>query len=444
MKLSLNDNFCSSPWFHIRVNPAGYYIPCRWAPEWNPTDNISNYNIANCSIADYMNSQVMQEFRLRNLAGERSEICSHCYYEDEHQKLSGRQFQLLKSAINSTNFNKTFCASPHFIDFNYSANNQGHTTRMPVDLQIDLGNTCNSACIMCNPTYSSKLATDYQKLHQMSDTVFPQYLPVTNWADNPELLDRFISELITIPNIKYLHFLGGETLYLKSFYKICNALIEAGLSKDIIIGTTTNGTIYSKELEDLIKQFKQVHLGISIETVSPLNDYISYPSDIKSVLSTIDKFLALRKDTNLYVSLRITPNIYSIYHIDQLFEFMITHSVTAESCNILSSPSCLRIELLPASIRNEIIDKIKTIIKQYDIAPSNVVVNRRRNDLIDPVISNTIYQYLNLLSTIEVVSGPDQERKNLITFTKSFEQLRNNCILDYLPEYEEFLRSYGY
>ena len=72
------------------------------------------------------------------------------------------------------------------------------------------------------------------------------------------------------------------------------------------------------------------------------------------------------------------------------------------------------------------------------------MVNRRRNDLIDPVISNTIYQYLNLLSTIEVVSGPDQERKNLITFTKSFEQLRNNCILDYLPEYEEFLRSYGY
>jgi len=33
---------------------------------------------------------------------------------------------------------------------------------------------------------------------------------------------------------------------------------------------------------------------------------------------------------------------------------------------------------------------------------------------------------------------------DLINYIKELESVRNNCILDYLPEYENFLRSAGY
>lgn len=437
----LKDSFCSSPWFHIRINPAGYFLPCRWF--LNQT--TSNYNIANTSIAEYMNSATMSEIRTDFLEGRSPDICNGCYYEDSHNKVSGRQRQLLKSAITLEKFTNSFCSSPHWKDFSYSATHHGQTTRMPTDLQIDLGNTCNSSCIMCSPLYSSKLKTDYDQLVQLEPSIFKSYTPFKNWADNPQLVDKFVNELSVIPNIRYIHFIGGETLYLKSFYTICNRLIELGLAKDISIGTTTNCTVYTAELERIIREFKHVHLGLSVEALHTVNDYIRWPSKIDAVSSNIAKFLQLRKDAGLHVSLRITPNIFSIYHLDTVFKFMLDEKITAESCNILSDPSCLRIELLPKELIKQCLDKFDHIIQTYQLAPSDkVIVNRRNDNFIDPVIAQIIFEYKHLLENYIIPNNIEEERYNLVKFTRAFEQLRNNSILDHLPEYEEFLRSYGY
>ena len=327
----LKDTFCSSPWFHLRINHAGYYLPCRWGPASQPSD----HHISNTSLTEYMNSDIMKSIRLDLLSGKSVDICNACYYEDRHDKVSGRQRQLLKSAVSVINFDKTMSASPHWDMFTFTNEHQGQTTQTPVDLQIDIGNTCNSACIMCNPPSSSRLAVDYEKLINIEPKLFKQYEKFKNWSDDENLIEKFVNELAEIPNIRYIHFLGGETLYLKSFYIICNRLIERGLSKNISIGTTTNATVYTPELEHVIKNFKHVHLGISIETVTPLNDYIRWPSEIDQVLANIDKFIELKKQADLQLSLRITPNIFSIYHIDSMFEYMIKNKIIAESCNIL-------------------------------------------------------------------------------------------------------------
>jgi MoaA/NifB/PqqE/SkfB family radical SAM enzyme len=441
MKSLLSDNFCSSPWFHIRINPQGNYLPCRW----DSYHNTSHHTIANTSITEYINSEVMTTLRLQILNGKSPDTCSSCKYEDQQNKVSGRQRQLLKSAINIQNFNKTLCASPHWEHFKYSHNNQGYTNNQPVDLQIDLGNTCNSACIMCMPTYSSRLVSDYKKLHKIQPMLFRNPDVLVNWADDPVLVDKFVNELSEIPNIRYIHFLGGETLYLKSFYDICNQLIANGTAKSISLGTTTNCTVSTPELENIIKGFKHVHLGLSIETMHPVNDYIRWPSKIDDILNNIDKFILLREQTGLHLSLRITPTIFSIYHIDTLFEFMIKNSITAESCNILQDPSCLRIELLPKKITEKIIEKINWIITKHNLVPNNqTILNRRRDDLVDPVIRDIIFEYKYLLETYQYPNNVEEERYTLVRYIRAFESLRNNTILDYLPEYEEFLRSYGY
>lgn len=441
MTSSLRDNFCSSPWIHIRIDPTGQYLPCRWSSHQNTT----GYNIANTSIVEFMNSGTMQDIRTSMLAGDALAMCSACYYEDSNNKISGRQRQLLKTAINIQNFDKTLCASPQWEQFKYSYDHHGLTLNQPVDLQIDLGNTCNSACVMCIPTYSSRLAADYVKLNLVDSTLFKNYKVGKNWADDDLLVDKFVSEIVDIPNIKYIHFLGGETLYLRSFYKICNSLIESGHSKNISIGITTNCTINGPELDHIIKNFKNVHLGLSIEAFHSVNNYIRYPSVIEQIRDNIQYFLSLRDQTALHLSLRITPNILSVYHLDSLFEFMLSNKITAESCNILHEPSCLRIELLPDNIRQEILAKINTLIATFGlIKTEDVIINRRRDDLVDPVIRSIIFEYKNLLETMQPPTDLDQERFNLVRFLKAFESLRNNSILDYLPEYEEFLRSYGY
>jgi hypothetical protein len=222
-------------------------------------------------------------------------------------------------------------------------------------------------------------------------------------------------------------------------------LIEAGLAKNISIGTTTNCTVYSTELIHIIKNFKHVHLGLSIESLHNVNDYIRWPSNVAEVTANIDKFIELRNTTNLHLSLRITPNIFSIYHIDTIFELMLKNKITAESCNILQEPSCLRIELLPKEIIDQCLTKINQIISKYQLTKNNqVIINCRREDLINPVISQIIFEYKHLLENYQIPNDIEEERYNLVKFIKAFESLRNNTILDYLPEYEEFLRQYGY
>ena len=115
----LNNNFCSSPWFHVRISPEGNYRPCRWGDQ----DAGSTHNISNTTLTEYLQSDLMDSLRTEMLQGHSPKLCENCQYEQTTGKVSGRQRQLLKSAIIETEFDKTFCASPHWKNFEYSYNN---------------------------------------------------------------------------------------------------------------------------------------------------------------------------------------------------------------------------------------------------------------------------------------------------------------------------------
>jgi hypothetical protein len=436
----MKDSFCSSPWFHLRINPAGHYLPCRWGFGDSPTE----HTVENTTLTEYMNSSVMRSLRTSMLEGAKPDMCKSCHAEDAVNKVSGRQRQLLKSAIRIEKFENTLCASPHYDRFKHSFDNNGHTNSMPVDLQIDLGNTCNSACLMCTPTYSSKLFGEHVKLHKIEPMLFKTPLRQSNWADNSTLLKKFVDELAEIPNVRYIHFLGGETLYLKSFYNVCNMLIERGMAKDIVMGTTTNCTIYTPELEHIIREFKEVHLGLSVESFNPINDYIRHPSNIDTVTKNIHKFLSLRTSTGLYTSLRITPSALSILHLDTVFEFMLENDVVAESCNILDDPACLGIDVVPGDILNEALRKIELFINNNKLTPTAMpIINRRRADLNRIIIAQLAAEYTHVL-TASIRNNKLNLVPDFVRYISAFETLHNNKILGYLPEYEEFLRSNGY
>ena len=431
--------FCSSPWFHVRLTYDGSFESCSWAKDSTRIESFKQQ-----SLMQYYNSDQMKLLRQQLLSGESPDICSTCIYEESFGKLNGRIRQLNKSAIDIKNFALTCRSSPHYKNFEYSFNNEGEANLAPVELQIELGNTCNSACIMCRPEASSKLEQEFQKLHVINPQLFRQPEKIESWTKDKKLVDRFVAELKEIPNIRYIHFLGGETLYEESFYTICEELINHGLAKNIIVGTTTNGTIYNERVQNLIKHFKQFHLGISIESAGELNDYIRWPGQIKEILPNVKNFLELRTShPNLFISLRITPNIFSIYELDKLFEFMIDNKVISESCNILYRPECLRMELMPQDIRNEIKEKFKNLIDRYQLT-KNMVINIRSNKNIDQATANIILDYYQFICDYETPSNVEDLRYTLVDFLKAFEISRSNSIINYAPRYEKFLRHYGY
>ena len=387
----------------------------------------------------FYNSEPMRQMREQLLAGQQPQSCEPCYYQDSFGKLSGRIRQLNKSAIALNEFPLTFRSSPHLPVFEYSNDMQGASSHFPTDLQIDLGNTCNSACIMCDPTASSRLVADYKKLTKLDSKLFVEPQPYRSWTEDQEVVDRFVQELQSFPYIRYIHFLGGETLYNQAFYDICEHLD----GHDLIVGTTTNGTIYDERIERLIPRVQEFHLGISIESVTPLNDYIRYPGPTDRILENICKFVALRdRYPSLKLELRITPNLFTISELDQVFEFMIENDIIAESCNILHQPRSLRMELMPADIRQETITKLQAIVDR--VGSYNPQVNTRRSDLSQQIIAQLANEYLEFVKTYTEPADATESHRELVSFLKSFESIRNNSILDYAPRYKEFLRSIGY
>jgi hypothetical protein len=102
-------------------------------------------------------------------------------------------------------------------------------------------------------------------------------------------------------------------------------------------------------------------------------------------------------------------------------------------------------ELLPTDLRQQILSKINNVIEKHQLVKSgNVIINRRRTDIINPVISAVIFEYKEFLENYLTPTNIEEERKNLTRFIRAYEDLHQNNILEHLPEYEEFLRSYGY
>jgi sulfatase maturation enzyme AslB (radical SAM superfamily) len=430
--MSLEKHFCSSPWLHMRVNSAGTYEVCRWADSKHGT---YQHGLESKNPVEFFKND-MAAFRSDLLAGNSNPACARCHQMDRHHKPSGRLRQLLKVGIDQANFNKTVKSSPYLNKFAQSLADQGLTDLHPIDWQIDLGNYCNSSCVFCDPVSSSKLATEFKKLKLIDAT------PKKSWAQNPQLLDKFIQSVCSLNNIQYMHFIGGETLITPAFKQIVRALIDNGVSKTISLGFTTNLTVWDDELIELFTQFAQIHVGLSIESMDAVNDYVRYPSQIDQVVSVLNRWVAVSADNNWLVQLRITPTCLTIDSLDTIYSYAYERNIAVESCNFIDKPEFMRPSVLPQAIRNNVIARLESWIKSHSDSSQNLqIVNTRDPNIAKQHIVQDAVSYVNYLK-----NEPDQSYRApaLVEYLKLLESNRGNCVLDYLPQYEEFFRTAGY
>jgi len=432
--MSLEKTFCSSPWFHMRINNSGTYEFCRWQAKDQTTRVNFNNNIQTISPLTYFQKN-MSELRTAILSGQASSVCNDCYTMEQHGKVSGRQRQLLKVGILDQHFEKSLASSTLKLAFDYSNDNRGHTDRTVMDWQIDLGNYCNSACVFCSPESSSKLATEFKKLGMIDQ------MPPPSWCDDPALLDQFVQVLTTSKDLKYLHFIGGETLITPGFKTILTALVNADLASQTIIGFTTNLNVWSDDIVELLTQFQQVNLGMSIEALTPVNDYVRYPSQLDRTIDLLQQWCTLGRSQHWLMQLRITPTCLTVQDLITVYEYAWQNNIAVESCNFFNNPKFLRISVLPTQYRSLIIQKLDTWIQQRQPDQFTKIINTR-----DPNIArNQIVQDAQSYLTYLKAAGDESYRlADLVEYLKLLESNRNNSILTYLPQYEQLFRSAGY
>lgn len=431
--MSFEHTFCPSPWFHMRITSSGKYEYCRWAKSSHST-NIALASIKDCSVTEYFQER-LSSVRQDLLNGTPLDACSKCYTMEEHGKVSGRERQLLKVGVQIERFSKRLASSPWFPIFDYSNTHNGHTLEHVQDWQIDLGNFCNSACVFCNPKSSSKLATEFKKLGIISN------VPEPAWANNVELVDKLCDDILASERLQYLHFIGGETIVTPAFKQILNNIINHGRSKEITVGFTTNLTVWDQEVVNLLEQFKQVNVGVSIETFTSLNDYVRWPSNIGEVTQTLTRWQELCQRNKWLIQLRITPTCLTVHEITTVLDFAWQNQIPIESCDFLTEPEFFKINVLPVASREPIIKSLLAWVDKHNIQLSSRIVNSRNTE--------TLYQFLlqeanGYIRYLKESMDNSSELPNLVEFLKLLEKSRNNSVLDYIPQYEKLFRDSGY
>ena len=428
--------FCNTPWYEAHIYWDGSLGICCQESRKLHTDN-QKFNIKNISLADWFNSEPVSQFRKSILGDTPTDICSRCYHEEDIGGTSRRHRANQKSVIfTRTAFHSSYEQSPGIDHFELSEVD-GFTDTMPIDLHIDLGNYCNLSCKMCWSKASSTIAVQNVKWGLEDHR---QYLG-NDWTRDEHVWNRFLNELLDIPKLKNLHFMGGETLLTKRFEDVVDFFI---LHKrfDLCFSFVTNGTTYNQLLINKLKRFTRVGIEVSIETATEHNSYVRQGTDTDVVLNNIKKYKENCDSSSISVTVRPAIGLLSIGKYYTLLEYCLENKLMVKSL-LITYPRFLDVSILPKETKQLYLTRYEILLDK--LSQINVINDYNESDPnnYQHSIKMQTLQAINLLKQPE---PQDQETllEEMVEHCRKWDPIYKYNALELYPELIEIFKKYGY
>jgi molybdenum cofactor biosynthesis enzyme MoaA len=423
--------FCNTPWYELHIYWDGSLGIC--CQEAHKLYTGTDYNIATMTIAEWFNSEPVRDFRQRILKDTRLSECRRCYTEEDSKGISRRQRANQKSVIFTQAFEHSFEQSPgrkHFDD-------SGFTTTQPIDIHIDLGNYCNLACKMCNARASSRIAAQEVKWGIQSSQKFVG----SDWTRNDTVWNSFKQQLLAIPQLNNIHFMGGETLLTDRFEDLVDTLIE-NQRFETCLSFVTNGTVFRPELMAKLCKFHRVGIEVSMETVDEHNAYQRQGTDTAQVLHNIDRYLEICNGTNITVSLRPAISALTIGYFGGLLRYALQRRLTVKSLQV-NSPKFLNAAILPVKVRQQYMVQYQDILNQLESVNITDEYNASDPNNYQLVIRAQAQMCINMLSQPES-QDVDQLRGQLVEHCKKWDKIYHFNARELYPELTAVWDQYDY
>ena len=431
--------FCNAPWYELQIYWDGSLgFCCRESHKLY--SDADKYNLKSMTIQQWVDSEPMRQARLSMLDHQKKSFCSRCYYEEQVNQSSKRHRSNQKSVIFvKNNFEESFEQSPHYNIFNHSKNNKGHTANMPVDLHIDLGNYCNLACKMCTAQASSSIAAQHVKWG-ISDS--KKYIG-TDWTRDNTVWQRTLEEIVSIPNLKNIHFMGGETLITKRFEDFIDCFTAAERF-DVGFSFVSNGTTFNESLLNKLKKFRRVGIEVSVETATAHNSYQRQGTDNKLVFQNIQRYLEYCNNTSITVTIRPAITSLTIGYYVTLLEFCLEKKLLIKS-SICTTPGYYNPSILPDNIKKIYLKKYQDFAKQH--FDNLAIVNEDFNESDPNEYVKSIFQQVN--QCINLLSAPAPETQQqllaeMIAWCKKWDSVYGYDARALYPEFSSMLDQYEY
>ena len=424
---------CNTPWYEAHIYWDGSLgICCQESRKLHSDDQ--KYNIKNMTLTEWFNSDPVRKFRKQLLSDTPTDICSWCSHEESVSRTSRRHRSNQKSVIFTHNaFQSSFRQSPGIDHFKLSEQN-GFTDTLPIDLHIDLGNYCNLACKMCWSGASSRIATQYVRWGHEDHR---QYLG-NDWTQDREVWDKLLNELVTIPNLKNIHFMGGETLLTKKLEEFVDFMITHE-KFDLCFSFVTNGTVFNDSLMEKLKQFARVGIEVSIETTTKHNDYIRQGTDTDLVLANIKKYQEFCNGTTITIIIRPAISALSIGYYDTLLDYCINNKFMIKSL-LVTNPAYLNVNVLPMTVRLEYKEKYQMLLEKLSSIDCQSILNESDSN---NYLKSIKIQIEQVLSMLQQPSNEDLLGELVRTCKRWDEELGFNAI-DLYPELTSVFKAHDY
>jgi MoaA/NifB/PqqE/SkfB family radical SAM enzyme len=397
-----NGVFCALPFLHLHVNAKGNVKPCCISP----TTSEDVGKLSESSLEEIFNNDKMKQMRLDMINGvPRPDFCKACYKNEEagfqsHRHSMNAGFQKsVEPALDTMAEDGYLEPKLKYIDTRYS-------------------NLCNLKCRTCNGTYS----TSWSK--ENADNGKGIYKELKAYTEKDPLDNQYV-------NVERAYFAGGEPLIMPEHYDTLRKIIETGRASEVELAYNTNMTKlnYNKQyLPDLWKQFKSVHLGLSIDNVGERANYIRHGNVKWNKIEQNIK--TLRDYSNVDFVISPTVSMMSAYTVTDmhryLFENNIIRDIDQIRFNLLHEPGYYSVKILPDSIKKEIQAKIADHITWIeDNNGSQVTVNEFQT--LSDYLNNKWTDFEQMLWT-----------NHLIKEINSLDNIRNESFPDTFPEYKDW------
>jgi molybdenum cofactor biosynthesis enzyme MoaA len=422
--------FCNTPWYELQIYWDGSLgICCQESHKLHD----GRYNIATTSIAEWFDSEPVRHFRQGVLGNGLVSACSRCYQEERMGGNSRRIRSNQKSVIFTQAFAESFEQSPGRRHFDES----GITSTHPIDIHIDLGNYCNLACKMCNAQASSTIASQQVKWGIESSR---QYLG-TDWTQNQQVWDSFLKQLLDMPKLNNIHFMGGETLLTRRFEDFVDHLI-AHDRLDVCFSFVTNGTTFNPELMTKLKKFRRVGIEVSIETVDAHNVYQRQGTNMDQVMTHLDQYLALCNRSNITLTVRPAVSALTIGYFPGLLEYCLDRNLIVKSL-LVNEPQFLDAVILPDAVKQQYLEHYQTLVNRLNSVqvPTDYNASDPTNHAM--IVKEQAQMCMNILSQ-PAPENAENLRRRLVEHCSRWDQIYGYDARLLYPELSDVWTQYGY
>ena len=339
--------FCVFPFFNLNSNTDGSVKLCcniRENTHVKKNDG-TEFNLGYDNIEDIWSSDYMNEVRRNMLLGNEVADCKDCY---KHEKLSG--------SSSRTESNVFWLKQKHIVR-KIDSYRFDHQLEPVSSLELRLGNTCNLSCNSCWGYSSSKSNEErlriidkpetpiYFKKQWQSELSIPD--DINHWFKTDTYKDNIQK---TSKHLNRIYITGGEPTLIKENRRLLQDLLDQG-NKDCFVSFTTNGTQADSELLELLRQFPNNEVQISLDGVGDQAHYVRYPTDWKQLTQNISAIAAVPNVKIVFYTVISAYNLNSLGNILTYVDSIAAMRPVGWYPIMLDNPSYLATHIWPRSAR---------------------------------------------------------------------------------------------